>query len=158
MWTISIDRTRLNTSVCKYEHSSSALGGQPDKNLISTFALLDLILDMEMAGGHNRRASVPGYPQLSQYMGLLPQLGIFRSFSALGAKNILYLHAELVALEEELRQAEERDHGSGDELRVNYRRCWQFLKLSNCSGESRPQFRIVIDIRAVLKEYCKNTR
>lgn len=109
-----------------------------------------------MSDNSQKRQSVPGYPQLSQYMGLLPQLGIFRSFSALGAKNILYLHAELVALEEELRQAEEKDHGSGDELRANYSRCWQFLKLSDCSGEARPQFRIVMDTRAVLKEYCKN--
>lgn len=113
---------------------------------------------MEMAGNSQRRRSVPGYPQLSEYMGLLPHLGTFRSFRALGTKNILYLHAELVGLEEELRKCEEEDHKSGDNVRVNYRRCWQFLKLSDgqpCSGSSRQQIKIILDIRAVLKEYCK---
>jgi hypothetical protein len=114
---------------------------------------------MEMSGNHrHRRESVPGYPQLSEYMGLLPQLSIFRSFGALGAKNILYLHAELVALEEELRKVEEEDYRSGDDVRERYRRCWQYLKLSDgmpCSNMSRPQAKIVMEIRAVLKEYCK---
>lgn len=67
-------------------------------------------------------------------------MGIFRGFKALGIKNILYLHAEQVGLEKELRKCEEEGHESGDNVRVNYRRCWQPLKLSDgepCSESSR---------------------
>jgi hypothetical protein len=102
---------------------------------------------------------VAGYPQLSDYMGLLPQLCIVRSFGHLGSRNILYFQAELVALEEELYKVERVDERQGDEEQKKYRRCWQPLKDSASHASTFPekarQLEIVLEIRRVLKEYCK---
>jgi hypothetical protein len=45
---------------------------------------------------------VQGYPMLAAYMGLTPETNIFRRFSILNARNLLYLQAELTNLEEAL--------------------------------------------------------
>jgi hypothetical protein len=43
-----------------------------------------------------------GYTKLASVMGKNPELAIFRRFSALNAKNLLYLQAEHVNLEARL--------------------------------------------------------
>jgi hypothetical protein len=110
-----------------------------------------------MSGNFANEDLTPGYPQLSGYMGFFPHLGIVRSFSGLGYRNILYLHAELVSLEAALHKVEKSDEESSDPVRTNYRRCWQWLKTSESapSSEMSQQCHLVLEIRKVLKEYCE---
>ncbi len=43
-----------------------------------------------------------GYTALALLMGRVPEVAIFRRFSTLNARNLLYLQAELVQLEDDL--------------------------------------------------------
>lgn len=98
---------------------------------------------------------VAGYPKLSGYMGLLPQIAIFRTFSGLNAQNLLYLQAELTHLEKELRKAEKCDSLSTEGKRAIYRRDWFWLSESASSKcfESSNQWGLVLKIREVLRQY-----
>jgi hypothetical protein len=52
---------------------------------------------------------IKGYPKLAGYMGLAPEIAMFRRFGALNARNILYLQSELVVLEARLKFVEAED-------------------------------------------------
>ncbi|EDN91968.1 predicted protein [Sclerotinia sclerotiorum 1980 UF-70] len=51
-----------------------------------------------------------GYPKLAALQGTYSQLGIYRRFSTLNARNLLYLQAELVILEADLNQFTKNDY------------------------------------------------
>ncbi|KZF22469.1 hypothetical protein L228DRAFT_246760 [Xylona heveae TC161] len=57
---------------------------------------------------------VKGYPQLAHEVGTEPSWLIFRRFSVLNARNLLYYQAELVQLEHELNELEARSDGKED--------------------------------------------
>ena len=44
-----------------------------------------------------------GYDRFAQFMGTHPKLAISRRFGALNLRNLLYLQAELIYLEDELK-------------------------------------------------------
>jgi hypothetical protein len=113
-----------------------------------------------MSGNEHCKEFVPGYPQLSGQIGLLPQYGIFRSFRAVSSRNILYLHAELIELEQMLHEAEKYDSECPDPVRMKYRRDWRWLKASEGSQcpEASRQCQIILQLRQVLKEYCKTDK
>ena len=50
-----------------------------------------------------------GYAKLAQLMGTFDDFAIFRSFKALNYQNLLYLQAEIIHLDEELRELAQRD-------------------------------------------------
>lgn len=52
---------------------------------------------------------LPGYPELAHVMGKTPEHAIFRTFSQLAAKSLLYSQSKLWGLEEDLRLIEQRD-------------------------------------------------
>jgi hypothetical protein len=95
-----------------------------------------------------------GYSKLASLMGAHPALASFRRFSTLNAKNLLYLQAELVHLENKLRKCVEADNASGHVDRVLYERDWQSLfESSTTPGGNSEQWETVMRIRSVLKEY-----
>ena len=55
---------------------------------------------MNISGTETARSE--GYPKLAELQGTYPQLCIYRRFATLNARNLLYLQAELVDLEERL--------------------------------------------------------
>ena len=94
---------------------------------------------------------VAGYPKLATQMGLVPEAGIFRTFSALNARNLLYLQAKLVALEKELLECELAD--SKDTEKARYALDWFWLDHSQQVEPDPKQIRLVLEIQGKLREY-----
>lgn len=90
-----------------------------------------------------------GYTKLASLMGENPEIAIFRRFSALNAKNLLYLQAELVNLEARL----QRYAADGANAKNGvYETDWFALSRSEKDGDQR-QWETFLNIRAKLKEY-----
>ncbi|KAF2488939.1 hypothetical protein BU16DRAFT_531983 [Lophium mytilinum] len=96
---------------------------------------------------------LPGYPKLAGQMGLLPEIAIFRRFSALNAQNLLYLQAELVWLEKKLRKVESEDNK--DYSKSRYALDWFWLSQSDQLGnnDASEQLSLVREISLKLKQY-----
>ncbi|KAF2689276.1 hypothetical protein K458DRAFT_400068 [Lentithecium fluviatile CBS 122367] len=72
-----------------------------------------------------------GYPGLSRFMGpnFDQGLGIFKRFGDLNCRNLLYMQAELLCLDEELRVLTLVDHNGPDSTRATYaRNVWNMRK------------------------------
>ncbi|OCL04673.1 hypothetical protein AOQ84DRAFT_399986 [Glonium stellatum] len=95
---------------------------------------------------------VTGYPKLAGQMGLIPETAMFRSFTALQAQNVLYLQAELVSLEKELRKCETIDRNDPNGQKRLYSQDWVWLSRSADDGDGE-QWQLVQQIRAKLREY-----
>jgi hypothetical protein len=99
---------------------------------------------------------VIGYPKLAAKIGILPETGIYRRFSALNAQNLLYYQAELTYLERRLKEQQLRDdhekQGHGPEYGVD----WYWLIHSPEEGDAL-QLGLVLKIRNLLKEYSEYT-
>ena len=107
-----------------------------------------------------------GYAKLGSLMGAHSEFAIVRRFGSLNAENLLYLQAELVSLEHDLRIAQAEDNHSNHPDRARYSRDWYSLSRSiNANddlgpSESRPkdrgrekQWKIILQIREKLKDY-----
>ena len=94
-------------------------------------------------------------------MGSHPEVAILRRFGALNAQNLLYLQAELVALEQDLRAISAEDSSSNEQDRANYSRDWYALSRSQnqtTGGEdARKQWQTILLIREKLKEYSRSS-
>jgi len=95
-----------------------------------------------------------GYPKLAVQMNLQPEMAIFRRFGALNAQNLLYLQAELILLEERLREIQVSDHTSAHREKLKYALNWYQLQNSPDHGDSS-QLDLVLKIRCLLKEYSQ---
>jgi hypothetical protein len=90
-------------------------------------------------------------------MGAYPEVATFRRFGALNAENLLYLQAELVRLEFELRQIAQENDCSNDLKRSIYSAHWiSLMEAENTPNGDGRQWRIVLQIRERLKEYSEN--
>ena len=98
-----------------------------------------------------------GYDKVADLMGDHHEACIFRRFSTLGAKNILYLQAELVNLEAELRRIATDDRNSGDPEKEPFPYSLWHLKdsLRSPGTSNTTQWLKVLEIRQKLKEYCQ---
>jgi hypothetical protein len=96
-----------------------------------------------------------GYDKLAAFIGDSPEMSIYRRFSRLGAKNILYLQAELVNLEAELEEIIRDDKDSGDEEKEPFPYSVWHLKHSFQDQNRNAQWLKVLEIRQTLKEYCQ---
>ncbi|OJD31549.1 uncharacterized protein BKCO1_4700073 [Diplodia corticola] len=97
------------------------------------------------AGGSNNDPPA-GYPSLAVHMASMPQASIFRSFTTLNILNLLYMQAELVSLEDELRRYRlddaNADSGTNGEHksakdRRKYATDWAFLRRSTSAEDLR---------------------
>lgn len=103
--------------------------------------------------GISRTWSSGSYPRLSEFMGLWPEVAIFRRFGALSAQNLLFLQAEIAHLERELQVVREREEKQEDERGLLAQRSWYQLSQATADGEHSPQWAIIQEIRAKLSEY-----
>ncbi|CZR68131.1 uncharacterized protein PAC_18030 [Phialocephala subalpina] len=94
-----------------------------------------------------------GYPKLAALMGKYPILSIYRRFSVLNSRNLLYLQAELIALEDKLKEYTLEDIQSADEKILRHARNWQFLGHAPVGNPSCAQWHTMLAIRDKLKEY-----
>ncbi|KAE9374805.1 hypothetical protein N431DRAFT_557033 [Stipitochalara longipes BDJ] len=93
-----------------------------------------------------------GYAQTALLMHRNSETAIFRQFSTLSIKNLLYLQAELVELEYGLSQLAEQDKRSDHPNAQYYTRDWWYLRHSARDGDAA-QWQKVLEIREKLKEY-----
>ena len=119
------------------------------------------------------------YPFLASTMANNPALQVFRRFSDLNLKSLLYYQAELARLQEDLEKAEEDDATSGDLPRKIYGINWGALASDVGSGSihtqsptssnaqsqadvatsqtSAYQWKIMCRLRVALEAYCTCT-
>lgn len=94
------------------------------------------------------------YNKLADLMGDHQELAIFRRFRKLNAKTLLYMQAEILHLENELKNIELEDSRSKD-ISCTILHASLF-NLKNSSGTSHDtQWRKVLEIREKLKCYSK---
>ncbi|KAK0625563.1 hypothetical protein DIS24_g11122 [Lasiodiplodia hormozganensis] len=65
------------------------------------------------SGGGGGGLLPAGYPSLARRMASMPEASIFRSFASLNIRNLLYMQAELVCLEDELNRYQLEDARAG---------------------------------------------
>lgn len=98
------------------------------------------------------RDTVIGYPKLAAKIAVQPEAAIYRRFGALNAQNLLYLQAELVDLEERLKDQQGLDNNDSTGTKSKYAKNWFSLQDSAVDGDTE-QLDLVMKIREVLKEY-----
>lgn len=94
------------------------------------------------------------YNKLASLMGKHEELTIFRKFQNLNLKNLLYMQAEILHLEKELRIVELEDKQSEEKPRASLHA--SLFNLKESSGTSHDvQWRKVLEIREKLQVYRK---
>jgi hypothetical protein len=93
-----------------------------------------------------------GYHKLASLIGDQAGLAMYRRFGSLAAKNLLYMQAELVLLEDELKTIAECDHQ--DPQCANLGMCWEALRNAPKEGARNLQWQKFLEIRAKINEYC----
>ena len=101
-----------------------------------------------------------GYPALAEVMSLNDGLDIFRRFSTLNALNLLYMQAELVDLEYDLKDIAAEDCSADaatpkNEGRDSYHVSARALRESGRRGDDL-QWAKVLEARNLLKEYSRS--
>jgi hypothetical protein len=91
-----------------------------------------------------------GYAKVAQFMGAHPEFAVLRRFKALNMQNMLYLQAEIMHLEAELRNQAEEDIQSGQ--RQDHAHDWWSLSQGEQIGDTR-QWEVIIKIREKLEKY-----
>lgn len=94
-----------------------------------------------------------GYAKIARLMANHHEMATFRGFKAIGFQNLLYLQAELVYLQNELQELVKADKESGHPIKSVYEKDWCQLRQSQADGSE--QWQKVLEIRAKLREYCK---
>ncbi|KAH7371655.1 hypothetical protein BKA66DRAFT_590642 [Pyrenochaeta sp. MPI-SDFR-AT-0127] len=79
---------------------------------------------------------VVGYPKLAAKMEIQPEVAIYRRFGALNAQNLLYFQAELIDLEEKIREQQVQDHNNKKGGKSLYAKNWFRLSDSENDGDT----------------------
>lgn len=104
-----------------------------------------------------------GFAELSEFFGSSPELAHFRRFDVLGARNLLYLQAQLLAIETRLKHYDNEDLrkwkelGKDDEYAMRIEqaaRDWiSFQNLSARDKHQAEKIQLVFELRKAMKEY-----
>lgn len=107
-------------------------------------------------------SAMKGYAKLGFLMGNFPEVAIYRRFSELSARNLLYMQAELRCLEVNLHKLAEEDDNSLHEDRKVYSLDWFALKDSiedsSEEGNDGRQWQTMLEIREKLEIYREQFR
>jgi len=96
-----------------------------------------------------------GYDRLAALIGQHRGVAIFRRFSNLGAKDLLYRQAELVHLEAQLQKVVCEDRTSKDPDKEAYQYSVFDLLDSASKPDKSHQWQKVLETRKKLEEYCE---
>jgi hypothetical protein len=94
-----------------------------------------------------------GYERLSRLIGTYPELAIYRKFSSLCAKMLLYKQAELQHLENELSIIVRND--AHDSRKSAYAVSWAAINESTEGGGVDLQKQKILEIDGKLDNYCQ---
>ena len=97
----------------------------------------------------------PGYDKLAKVMSNDGDLAMFRRFSPLCAKILLYMQAEILHLESQLKQEVDDDLKSGNDKGKEFAVYWKALDEAPDNGFGYWQKQYVSTIRTKLREYCE---
>jgi hypothetical protein len=109
-----------------------------------------------MATSQSTSEMTVGYNKLATLFDNYDDLAMFRSFSSLSAKNLLYMQAELLRLSQKLENQIEFDfhaQKSDAEEVANY---WRALEESPEGYVGYRQRQIILEVREKLKIYCES--
>ena len=101
-------------------------------------------------------ASIDGYSKLAALYGQKPEVAILKRFGRLNAENLLLLQAELLLLEQELKDIVAEDLRSENEQVRLYARSWWAMKHYSQHGGDSLQWQKRIEIKKKLKEYSNS--
>jgi hypothetical protein len=105
--------------------------------------------DVTQQGGRKLK----GYPRLASLMAKSTNLMIFRRFNNLNIFNLLSLQAELVDLEEQLKERWEDDDTSTDESEQQHSNYFKLIREPTDTQENKEQWKLILRIRDVLSKY-----
>jgi DNA-directed RNA polymerase subunit F len=94
-----------------------------------------------------------GYSQLAAVIGKHHEYAIFRKFSVLNAKNLLYMQGELTHLEAELKMIAVENIHSKDPQKADFEFSISSLIASHASEDGNEHWAKILEIREKLKEY-----
>ena len=98
-----------------------------------------------------------GYDKLAKLFDNYEDLAAFRCFNALNAKNLLYMQAELLHLDQQLAVHIEDDFKANKSEANEISRYWNALEKSSDGQTGCCQKQKVLEIREKLKRYCKSS-
>jgi len=102
------------------------------------------------------RPALQGYPKLARFIGERPGFAIFRRFSELNARNLLYLQAELLDVEEELYETEIDDQRDQDLRQLQFSmRGIHNGRAAPDGSKARSRWKLYEEQRRLLKEYSE---
>jgi hypothetical protein len=102
------------------------------------------------------RPALQGYPKLARFIGERPGFAIFRRFSELNARNLLYLQSELLDIEEELYETEVDDQKDGDLRQLQF--SMRAVHNGRCAApgsKAHNRWKLYEDQKKLLKEYSE---
>ena len=94
-----------------------------------------------------------GYSRLATLMGTHHDLAIFRRFSTLNAKNLLYIQGELTHLEAELELIAGENRNSGDPEKMGFEHSITTMMGPHNSEDGHGHWATILEIREKLKDY-----
>lgn len=94
-----------------------------------------------------KQVNMEGYPQLAVFQGAYSELAIYRSSSTLNARNLLYLRAEIVDLEDQLNRYTIEDFNSDEPEKKRYSRNWYYLSRPSEGDVHNSQWHTILSIR-----------
>jgi len=96
-----------------------------------------------------------GYPEVATLMGNHPELAMVRRFRGLNARNLLYLQAELVQIENDLLKCEKEDANDKVDIRKqNFSKNFAWVLRNK---KENKQYTLIQSMREKLKEYSEDS-
>jgi hypothetical protein len=128
---------------------------KPTRAMVETIPMQNVTTDtVSVASELAKSGSPPGYPQVADFMGDHPTLAMVRRFRGLNARNLLYLQAELVLIENKLLEQEKID--AKNDATKQYARDYQWI-IPPAGGEGSEQWRLIKEMKDKLKEYSEQS-
>jgi|SRR5688572_11872899 hypothetical protein len=117
--------------------------------------------DVESSHVSSGFCRLEGYSELSEFVGSDAQLSIYRRYDRVGARNLLYLEAEIQLLEFRLRRLDEADlsnlQHAEDRATIDDReRCWEIFLEHGRSNEmpfAKAKLNLIYELRGLMKDY-----
>ncbi len=120
-------------------------------------------IQIDVEAARNDDEYLQGYVDFSHYVASDYSLSIYRKFAVLGARNLLYLQAELQLMELELQELDQEDKRTIADSQDNDEkvgietaaRSWEVLKEQAEEGDGRQaeKLRMIYKIRRLTKDY-----
>lgn len=137
--------------------SNPILSTAPTVSSLSEFDESYNILDYDDEKG---KGPPPGWPQLAKLIAIHPEFEAFPAFTELNVKSLFYYQAELVKLQDKLREIEWRDYRdqSRNGIQHSFAARADFLLQPYGNEDRREQWELIQQIRKTLKDYsmCYN--